>query len=454
MPEVFPFTAIQFTTGHDLSRFVAPPYDVLDAAAKAALLGPPKGDPRNIVAVDLPHTPATELGPPEAYAGAGRRLAGLLTDGTLKTAAKPAMFAYRQTFRSEPASRPVQRSGMACCLTLSPFGPREGGGVLPHEETFSGPKQDRMALMRATRAQLSPIFGLHADEHGRAGESLRRAMGRSKADHVATTPDGTLHEVWAVSGDAGIAEYQAALRGEDVFIADGHHRYTTALNYLAELEASGPVGPEHPTRRCMFVLVGMRDPGLLILPTHRVLGGMKDYTFEAFAAAVAEHLLITPVRGGVPSLGQEMVGVTVPPPPLPGNVLGFYDFATRRCFIGTLKKPRPLATRFPDKPRAWQELDVAIVQHLLVEQICQPRLNRGEPVQWAFPHSMMEIEEIGRGVGTGAGGGKIAAQLAVIVRPTPLEAVREVSRAGQLMPQKSTYFHPKLATGLFMHALD
>jgi uncharacterized protein (DUF1015 family) len=454
MPAVFPFTAIQYTTGHDLSRYVAPPYDVLDSTSKAALLVPPKGDPRNIVGIDLPHTPPKELGPPAAYAAAAARFAELLKDGTLKRGPRPALFAYRQTFRNENSSRPIQRAGMACCLETVPFGQRAGGGVLPHEETFSGPKQDRLALMKATRAQLSPIFGLHADERGLAIACLRRVMGASKADQVATTADGTLHEVWTVTNDAEIAAFQQALHGEDVFIADGHHRYMTALNYLAELESAGPIGPNHPARRCVFVLIGMRDPGLVIWPTHRVLGGMKNYSFEAFAAAARNYLLITPVTGGVSSLNQEMVGVTMPPPPLPNNVLGFYDYATRKCYVGTLIKPAPLAARFPDKPRAWQNLDVAIIQHLLVEQICQPLLNGGAPVQWAFPHTLLEVEEIGRGTETGAGGGKNFAQLAIIVRPTPLDAVREVSKAGQLMPQKSTFFYPKLATGLFVHSLE
>jgi uncharacterized protein (DUF1015 family) len=113
-----------------------------------------------------------------------------------------------------------------------------------------------------------------------------------------------------------------------------------------------------------------------------------------------------------------------------------------------------LVSRFGDKPKAWRDLTVAFCQYVIVEQICQGKLNDGEPVKWAFPHTIREVEEIGSGQETGAGGGKNFAQLAVIVRPTPLAAVRDVSRANQLMPQKSTFFYPKLATGLFMNALE
>jgi hypothetical protein len=136
------------------------------------------------------------------------------------------------------------------------------------------------------------------------------------------------------------------------------------------------------------------------------------------------------------------------------NVFGLLDFATGQCAVATLAARDPLASRFGAKPRAWRELDVAIIQHLLVEEICQPKLNGGQPVTWAFPHSVEEVVEIGRGRETGAGGGAGFAQLAVIVRPTPLDSVRAVSAANELMPQKSTFFYPKLATGLFINPLE
>ncbi len=454
MPQVYPFQPLQYSTGPDVSAFVAPPYDVLDGPGKAALLAPPRGDPRNIVAVDLPHTPAKELGPAEVYAGAAARLSQLVRDGTLIRAPRPAMFAYRQTFSSADGDLVFRRCGMACCVETAPLGraPGQRTGILPHEETFSGPKADRLALMIATRTQLSPIFGLHADEHGKARAMLARICDSGKPDLAATTDDGTLHEVWKVEDAGTIAAYQAALSEEDIFIADGHHRYTTAVNYLEQLKASGSV----PTgaRRCMFVLVGMSDPGLVIWPTHRVLGGMKDYSIDAFLAAARDELCISEVRGGLTDLTHEMSAVTVPPPPLPRNVIGLHDFASGRCFVASFRQPRPLGEAFADRPRAWQELDVALVQHVVVDRICRPRLNAGDPVTWAFPHTLAEVREIGRGGETGAGGGRGFAQLAVIVRPTPLDAVRAVSAAGHLMPQKSTFFYPKLATGLFMHPLD
>ena len=447
MPQVFPFRPLRYPAGPDgdISAKVAPPYDVLDGDDKAALLA---RDAHNIVAIDLPHVPPKELGPKAAYAAAADMLAAWTETGVLTREATPAVYAYRQTF--DFAGTTHQRCGMACTVETNPFGPRDGGGILAHEQTFSGPKEDRLALMRATRAQLSPIFGLHADDGGQATRLTRALMAARPADFVATTGDGVRHEVWAVTDEAVIAQYQAALAGEDVFIADGHHRYTTALNYLASLEEAGDVPPDHPARRCMMVLVGMSDPGLVIGPTHRVLGGMKDYSIDRFIEASTGSLTVRELTANPGAIENAMAHASVEPG---HTVLGLLDFASGRCFVATTRMPDPLSTLFPDRSEAWRTLDVAVIQHLIVEKICQPRLNGGEPVRWAFPHSIAEVVEIGKGLETGAGGGSGFAQLAVIVRPTPLGAVRDISRNNELMPQKSTYFSPKLATGLFLHPL-
>ncbi len=448
MPKVFPFQAVQYKRGHgDVSTLVAPPYDVLDSARKKKLLDK---NGHNVVAIDLPHTPAKELGPTSAYMGAADLYRKWLSDGTLDQSNEPAMFAYRQTFTA--GDKTWRRSGMAITVETVPFGPRPGGGVLPHEETFSGPKEDRFALMKATKAQLSPIFGLHADEHGSATRLIQMVTSEREADLKADMGDGVLHEVWKVTDPAQIKAYQDALIDEDVFIADGHHRYTTGLNYLKLLEEQGSVPSDHPARRCMMVLVGMSDPGLVIWPTHRVLGGMKNYTFDAFKQAASGDLKITAAGNDIHQIEAAMKKAAAAAGP-EASVFGLYDFATKSCAVATLADPDPLRKRFGAKPEAWRKLDVALIQYIIVEQICQPKLNGGEPVKWAFPHTIDEVVEIGSGAETGAGGGANFAQLAVIVRPTPLHAVKEVSRANELMPQKSTFFFPKLATGLFINPL-
>ncbi len=447
MPGVYPFRAIQYRAGSgEVSDLVAPPYDVLDAEAKARLLA---RNPSNIVGIDLPHVPAKQLGPKEAYESAASSYQNMLASGTLSQRAAPAMFAYRQTFTFEGKS--YQRCGMACTIDTVPFGPREGGGVLPHEQTFGGPKEDRLALMRSTRCQLSPIFGLYADDDGRGARVVREAMASREPDMTADLGDGVTHEVWTIDEGPSTAEFQNALAGQDIFVADGHHRYNTALNYLSDLQRTGSLPQDHPARRTMFVMVSMADPGLAIGPTHRVLGGMADYTMDRFIEASAGLLHVEAIDND-PKTFEKQIEFLADREDT--NVFGLYDYATGLCFAGWPAIPDPLEDQFPDKPGAWRSLDVAIVQHLIVEQVCQPELNNGDPVRWAFPHTIDEMLALGRGVETGSsieGGGR--PQLAVIVRPTPLEAVRDISRAGELMPQKSTFFYPKLATGLFLNPL-
>jgi uncharacterized protein (DUF1015 family) len=456
MPSVFPFRAIQYAKvatkdgAKDVSNVVAPPYDVLDPHGKQALMG--KSD-RNVVSIDLPHIPAKELGPPSAYEGAAKAFRAWLADGTLAKSQRPVMFVYRETFTFN--GREHKRTGMACAVETVKFGPRAGGGILPHEETFSGPKEDRLALMKASGAQFSPIFGLHQDEKGAATALLKKVMASRAPDVIAHTNEGfggpLLHEMWTVSDDATLKAYADALAGEDVFIADGHHRYNTALNYLALLEGKGTVPADHPARRCMIVLVGMSDPGMVIGPTHRVLGGMAGWSWDAFSKAAKGKLDIRDAGTDLHALERSLSGAASA---TGRNALGLYDFTTKKCYVATTSQEDPLKGQFPNKPFAWRTLDVALCQYLVVEGICQPALNNGQAVKWAFPHSIAEVLEIGAGVEKGSGGGKgFAPQLGVILLPTPLESVRAVSRANELMPQKSTFFYPKLATGLFMHEL-
>jgi uncharacterized protein (DUF1015 family) len=445
MPAVFPFRAVQYHNGSgDVSAVIAPPYDVLDASQKQAMLD---ADANNIVGIDLPHVPAKELGPKEAYEGAGDSYRSMLDSGVLTQRESPAMFAYRQTFEFE--GKTFERCGMVATVETVAFGDRDGGGILAHEQTFGGPKEDRKALMEATVCQTSPIFGIHPDEDGEATKIVREIMASRKPDVTGKMSDGVQQEVWAVDDDATLSAYQAALAGEDIFVADGHHRYNTALNYL---ESLGDVPADHPARRTMMVLVSMNDPGMAIGPTHRVLGGMADYDIEAFRQASGGLLNIEAIDNDPQTFLAQMEVLAEREKT---NIFGIYDYATGLCFAAWPALSDPLEEKFPEQSEAWRSLDVAIIQHLIVDEVCSPELNNGEPVKWAFPHSIDEVLALGRGEETGssiAGGGK--PQVAIIVRPTPLEAVRDISRAGELMPQKSTFFYPKLATGLWLNPLS
>ncbi|MCX5662538.1 MAG: DUF1015 domain-containing protein [Planctomycetota bacterium] len=446
MPAIRPIPAVTFAAqpGRDLSSRIAPPYDVLDEAGKAALL---KVDPQNIVAIDLPHLPAKTVGPDATYDAAGELYRQWLREGVMVRRKSPVLVAYQQTYTH--AGRRFQRRGLIANVTIQPFGksPDGKGGIHPHEQTFSGPKEDRMKLMRATKAQLSPIFGLHSDPSNRVHALLTKVIESRPADLAGTTSgDGVSHEGWVIETPAEQKPFLDHFAGADIFIADGHHRYTTALNYRGALAAAGPLAPDHPANFCLFVLVAMQDPGMIVLPTHRVLGSMAEFTLAKFTAAAAGKLKITPFAGkgspndlaaleaALPKAGPHAIGLFCP-----SNPAG-------PLAIATTVAVDPLAATHAKQSPAWRQLDVAIVQHLIVEGICQPTFcPQGAAVSWKFPHTLAEFERDTTTPGY---------QLGLLLQPTPLESVRLVSQAGELMPQKSTFFYPKLATGMIVNPLE
>lgn len=456
MPVIRPIDAVCYAprAGGDVSALIAPPYDVLNEADKARLLA---GNPHNIVAIDLPHLPAKTVGPDQVYEQAGRTYRQWLAEGVLARRPKPGLFVYQQTYTAvKPGDRSsgkgqatlFRRRGLVANVRIQPFGKASDGrgGVFPHEQTFSGPKEDRMKLMCATKAQLSPIFGLYSDPRAGVGPLLEEVVAGGPAGfHGVTGNDNVRHEVWPVDQPGQVERFVKAMEGLDVFIADGHHRYTTALNYRQRLIDAGTIGAattDHRACNCLFVLVAMQDPGMIVLPTHRVLGGMKGFSFEAFVEAGKGRLAIQRFEGGglealeaaLPDAGPHAMGLYVPSNP------------KQPFWIATTASGDPLAQTHSNRDRSWRELDVAILQHLVVEQVCQPGFcGSGEPVAWKFPHTLSELQ---------AETQKEGFQLGVVMQPTPLESVRKVSEAGELMPQKSTFFYPKLATGLMMNPLE
>lgn len=447
MPKIRPIPTIRYARaadaaagGADVSALIAPPYDVLDASTKGQLLAQ---SPHNIVAVDLPHLPAKAVGPDETYVRAGETFRNWLASGVLVRESEAAMYVYQQTY--EVLGRRYQRRGLIANVGVQPFGPGTAtcGGIHPHEQTFASAKEDRLKLMVATGVQLSPIFGLYSDAQGAVAVLLDEVVSQGPPKMRGTTLfDGVLHEAWAIDAAKSRA-FTHAMEPRDVFIADGHHRYNTALNYLAKLEQSGRPVPD-TARYCMFVLVAMQDPGMIVLPTHRVLGGMNGFTFEAFVAASRGMLNVTPFDGTDPAALEAAVLARKPAEHAMGLVARGPEGKRLHLAIATTVAPDPLKATHPQQSEPWRSLDVAIVQHLIVERICQPTFNEGRDVMWKFPHELGELMSLL---------GEPNYQLGVIVRPTPLDSVRRVAEAGELMPQKSTFFYPKLATGMVINPL-
>ena len=441
MPTIKPINAIHYpyTNNNDISGLIAPPYDVLNENTKAELL---KQNPNNIVKLDLPHLPPKTVGPDQTYAQAGKQFTQWLEDGTLIKSDTPAYFVYQQTYTVN--GHEFKRNGLIGNVAIKEFGPASDntGGIHPHEQTFSEPKADRLKLMQQTQAQLSPIFGLYSDESNDIGYLLNTYIKASDPTFYGTTKnDNVLHQVWVIEDVSEIQKLSKAITGKDLFIADGHHRYNTALTYKNELvEKLGALPENHPANFCLFVMVSLQDPGMIILPTHRVLGNMQNFSIDKFDDIATDHLSIIPFVGSLQELEASL-------PKAGSHAMGLYDpkNPSGNKFIATTLDYDPLEEQFPNQSVAWRELDVAILQHIIVEKLCEPNFcNDNEKVTWKFPHSLEETEQIINTDGY---------QLAVILQATPLQAVAEVSENQELMPQKSTFFYPKLATGLAINPI-
>lgn len=432
MAIIRPFAGIRYSTKHgkDISKLIAPPYDVLDATQKQSLLAK---DPHNVVAVDLPHVPPKQLGPPSAYEAAAKAMNQWLASGVLTKSPRQAIYPYEQTYTH--AGKSYHRRGLICLVRLTAF----GVDVIPHEKTYAGPIEDRLHLMQATGAQLSPVFGLFMDPRD---EIMKKVFGAISQPMCEAMLDGVRNRMWEIIDGELEDHLLMDFKNKKVYIADGHHRYTTALHYqkLAEQKNGGPLPPDHPANYCMFVLVNGEDPGLLILPTHRLVGGLKNWSVQAFLKLIEPDFEITATPFGpelVDDLAQTLTGYGP-------NSIGVYDGATKRVFVIRLKNDRVMKALEPEKSEAWRSLDVAILQRAIFDNVIAHAFTDGsEPTRGYTADENEVAPRIDRG----------EYQVGFLLQPTPIRALAELGKAGEVMPQKSTYFFPKLATGMVINPL-
>lgn len=413
MPEIAPFAAIRFDhtrTAGDISHLIAPPYDVLDRDDKDALLL--KSD-HNIVAIDLPHIPPKSLGPASAYEQAAATMNAWRADGTLVTEDAPALYIYHQRFEHE--GKTYTRRKFFARVRLHRF---EDGVILPHEKTFGGPKEDRLALMNATKCQLSPVFALYTDPKDAVGSAFANTIERDPDIHGDL--EGVHNAMWIVTDATVIERVASVMADKKLYIADGHHRYGTALNYRDGVAAKhgGPLPADHPANYIMLVLASMDDPGCLILPYHRALAGVElQAVLDAWSPG------------------------TEPADPTAADIV-LFDGETGSEHPLRYADRAKLSALEPDQCAPWYDLDYAYLHRYLIDELLRTKLGADPKVRYA--KSAEDAKDVA----------KSEAGVALLVKPTPLEHLRAVSDAGGLMPQKSTYFFPKLATGLTINQLE
>ena len=426
--EIRPFRGWRYRTDDgDVSRLIAPPYDILSAQDKADLL---RADEHNIVAVDLPHVPPKELGPDEAYRAAADRLAGWKASGVLAAEDAPAVYVYDQTYTWH--RRTYTRRAMICGVRATEF----GRDVLAHEATFAGPKADRLRLTECTGMQLSPIFGVYNDPGGTVAGLLDGAAVGPCVCRGALR--GVEEKLWAVSDARTVERIAAALAEQPAIVADGHHRYLTAVAYREALRAAGEIDEGHEANFALFALVAADHPGLLILPSHRVLRGLKaEFTVEALVANAPAFSwqAVCPADGDLHDAGGFLARFG------PG-AMGLFGAGSDRLWVGRLGDPAAMAAAAPDQVDAWRRLDVAVLHKLLIERALAP---------WAVNAPAIEYTPDGQAAVAACRSG--SAQLAACLQATPIQAVEAVARSGSTMPHKSTYFYPKIAAGMVLKPL-
>lgn len=419
MTQIAAFRALRYDTAvaGDMASLIAPPYDVISPQQREQLT---QRSEHNIVRVDLP-LPIPGEG--DKYAAAAVLLAEWISADAVKAEESPAVYIYGQVFTVD--GKTFDRRGLMVRIRL----PEPGGSTVhQHEKTFEGPKADRLNLTRATRCNISPVFSLYPDEGNEVMSALAPAAAEAPAVDV-TDADGVRHRLWVVSDEAAIAKAAELMTDRDLFIADGHHRFNTAINYRNELLESGmPFPDDHPANYVLMQIVSMSDPGLAILPTHRVVRGLVDGAAEKLLESLATEFDVVETAGELPTVLEGQIGLIVAGKP-----------------GGWVLTPRGdvLASRMPDRSADWRKLDVAVLHGGILEDLLTPLL-AGDQVEIKYVHEASEAAEALTGEDY---------QLAFIMAPTPLAALRQLAATGELMPQKSTYFFPKLATGLVINPL-
>jgi uncharacterized protein (DUF1015 family) len=416
MAELKPLKALHYdpAVAGDLADLVAPPYDVIDSDQREALVA---RSPFNVVEIDLP------LGD-DRYAAAAALLDDWKSQGVLTTDSDDALWALTQDYTG-PDGDARTRRGFFARVRVTDYG---SGRIRPHERTHPGPKEDRLRLTRATQANLSPIFSLYSDPDDLAWTALEPHTTGAPWGEV-TDADGTLHRIWRVADPDAVAQVIDALADTELLIADGHHRYETARVYADE------IGGEGPHRYVLMCLVALEDPGLTVFPTHRLVRGLDSARQEALAHAIKDDFEIAQVT-------REEIA----PPPGDGPLqLGYIDSHFRQPYRLTLKSQEIADAALPEMPDAYRRLDVGVLEALLLKG---PLALTDDDIShlngFGYARDVQQALDLIDSA---------AYDAAFLVRPTPVGQVREIAATGQNMPPKSTYFFPKVLTGLLFNPL-
>jgi uncharacterized protein (DUF1015 family) len=433
MADIRAFRAFRYDLGRvgALADVVAPPYDVIDAALQDRLY---ERSPYNVIRLILDRERPTDTPSDNRYTRASRCLRDWQQDGILVQDSARSLYVYQQEFAVE--GKRFTRKGFLARVRLEKFGE---GRTYPHEETMAGPKEDRLKLFRATGMNLSPVFGLYPDEEGKVQEVLDAAVGRAlpleATDHL-----GVINRLWPVADQHALSAVTGLLGPRPVFIADGHHRYETGLRYLQERREAGEVrDDEAPANFILMMLVSMSDPGLVILPTHRLVSGLAELTAQRLRVGLGEHFQVETIGTGEKGARDTWELIEADGSQ---EVLGFGTVADGIWQLARLRSAPWMTALAPDHSPAWRSLAVSVLHVMVLGQLLPP-LASGT-LACRYVHLLREVSDATA---------KKECSLAVLVPPATMNHVEKIAGNLEKMPPKSTYFYPKLLSGLVFNSL-
>ena len=437
MAEIAPLTPLRYNLSKlpaGLASAVAPPYDVIGEKERLELCA---RDPHNVVRLILPQ----EIGGDgdAKYGRAAKLLAEWRESEVLVRDTEPALYRYDQTFLPPSAggeTKAITRRGFLALVKLVPF---SDGIVLPHERTLSGPKEDRLKLFRATKTNLSPGFMLYRDPSG----ALEAPLETGTVVTAFSTEDGIHHVLAKVTAPDALRAIVDGIAKSQLLIADGHHRYETALRYAGEVGQAQPgAGPRAAHRYFMTFLVNGDDPNLVVFPTHRYVHSLPSFSFEGLLDRAKATFEVTPLAAGIDAAGilkaiQGQKG--------PAMACATTD---GRAAVFVLRGDADLAQhptlgKYPDVLR---RTDVALLHAGILEHLLgiTPEAQAAKTNLLYPQDARAALADLRAGTG----------QALFLMNPTPVADVRRVAEAGEVMPQKSTFFYPKVLTGLAIHTLE
>jgi len=441
MARIYPFRAWRYNpSAVRLDDVVTQPYDKISPAMQQAYY---QRSPYNLVRIILGLPELFDAERSESvYTRAARDLRAWREQGVLVQEKDPAIFAYSQRFRVPGTGVVKERRGFIALGKLHEYKEQV---VFRHEQTLSKPKGDRLNLLKATHAHFGQIFMLYSDPAGTVEKILYDGAGPAEAE--VTDEYGVLHRLWKVSDPAAIRLLTTAMADKKLIIADGHHRYETALNYSKEHAPSAPAKAEHsatelpqppyPEAAVMMTFVNMDSDGLVILPTHRVVHSLTGFDPAAFARAAEEFFTVKRLPASEAAGYMETLG----------RQKGTAFVAITRAGAFLLRsKPEPIAAALADLPERQRQLDLSHLHSIVLDRLLGLDAEKvREQTNLRYLRDAAEaVEQVRRG----------EADVTFLTNPVSMEQLREVAFAGDVMPQKSTDFFPKLLSGLTIYALD